>query len=47
MQEAINEIKYEMSMKFLRRMMKQEKLTPKQAQIAAQQLQKIYGIIIL
>ena len=47
MQETINEIKYEMSVRFLRNMMLQEKLSLKQAQDAEQHLRKIYDVIIL
>jgi hypothetical protein len=47
MQDAINEIKYEMSVGFLRSMMRQEKLTLEQAQTAERYLRKTYGVIIL
>jgi hypothetical protein len=46
MQEIINEIKYDRSVRFLRKMFKQEKLTAQQEQTAEKHLRKVYGIIL-
>jgi hypothetical protein len=45
MNQFANQIKYDLSVGFLKRMLRQERLTLEQAQIAERHLREVYGAV--